>query len=282
MEVQWRSNTNRFRARTQQTLVDFLNVELNLGRTFTQSALLAEGVRLAVFVAIALTAMQSTPAWAQEAGDIGTGMVRSEDGAPLRLVWVQELGPRLGRLTESDGRFTFTAGKPVSLLLYKDGFRPQVIAVSGSEERSGLSVVLAADPKPNLVLRSCKGGTALIPEIEPAGMGGVRLRRGGDADFSSYTATYMYGGSEWNFSSMTGAHVDGIAPGPEWVAGLSSFTVRSLKCARAYWFDLRGVTADGLESRWLGYIGFVEYSKVPPAVARMFDKAIDTGAAARH
>ena len=38
MEVQWRSSTNRFRARTQQTLVDFLNVELNLGRTFTQSA----------------------------------------------------------------------------------------------------------------------------------------------------------------------------------------------------------------------------------------------------
>ena len=94
--------------------------------------------------------------------------------------------------------------------------------------------------------------------------------------FFGYDATYDHGGSRWHLSSNTGIYVRGLTPQPDWVAGLLSLTVRSLRCGEDQWVDLRGVSDAGMKSRWIGYaFSHVEYSKVPPQVASVFDKAID-------
>ena len=207
-----------------------------------------------------------------------TGEVRSSEGSPLTQVWVQPLGSWEGSLTKADGEFLLPSGKS-TLLFLKDGFRPEIRALTGSENSGDVSVVLEPEPKAALTLRPCRrqGGNPLA-ELEPASTRGVHLKRGGDVDFGAYDATYSYGGSIWDCGSMTGIHVQGLTPSPAWVAGVSSLTVRSLKCGDYQWFDLRGTSAEGRISRWIGYsFSHVEYSKVPPEVSRVFDKAIDTG-----
>jgi len=104
------------------------------------------------------------------------------------------------------------------------------------------------------------------------------MKRWHGVESHGYYARYERDGFVAELSSETGVHVGGLSPRPAWVAGLSSFTIRSLRCGGEQWIDLRGVTETGLEStRWVGGIGFVEYSKVPGPVARAFDKAIDNG-----
>jgi len=69
-----------------------------------------------------------------------------------------------------------------------------------------------------------------------------------------------------------------MTPTRDWVAGLKSPPVGSLTCGGNQWFDLRGVTDSGLQSRWLGGLDSeVVYSKIPTSVAKIFDKAIDKG-----
>lgn len=77
---------------------------------------------------------------------------------------------------------------------------------------------------------------------------------------------------------MTGVHVGGLTPAPAWVGGLSGFSVGTIGCGGVQWIDLRGSSAGGLESRWVGYgLSFLQYSKVPPDAARAFDRAIEGG-----
>jgi hypothetical protein len=220
--------------------------------------------------------VSSAPAQAPE--NIQPGVVRSIDGRLLDQVWVQELGTWRGRNTEANGRFGFPGGKPATLLFFKGGFRPLIRATTGSEGLDGISVVLEPEPRAALNLRSCRRHVGLLPELQPARVPGLQLRRAGDVDFAGYYATYKHDGFLGELSSMTGIHVGGETPTPEWVAGLSSFTVRSLTCGGDQWFDLRGATETGLESRWIGEGGsHVEYSKVPAPVAKVLDKALDNG-----
>jgi hypothetical protein len=209
---------------------------------------------------------------------IRTGVVRSSEGSPLDQVWVERLGAGSsnGSVTKADGLFQFPTGKH-TLLFYRDGYRPEVRVVSGSQDSGDLSVILQPEPKAALTLRLCGRKGVPIRELEPAGVHGLHVKRSHDVDFVSYDAAYSYGGSEWYLSSMTGVHVGGMIPRPEWARELSSFTVRTLKCGDYQWYDLRGISPQGLESRWLGSVGYVEYSNVPPPVARVFDKAIDHG-----
>jgi hypothetical protein len=229
-------------------------------------------------VAVVAAGCLSSSSIAQAPKPARAGLVRSSDGSPLNQVWVQHIGAWGGSLTKADGRFLLPTGKS-TLLFVKDGFRPEIRVITSSEDNGGLSVVLEPEPKAAVILPSCKlqGGSPLL-ELQPARFRGVQLKRGGDVDFGAYDATYRYGGSVWDFRSMTGIHVQGVIPTPEWAAGLSSFTVRSLKCGDYQWFDLRGTSASGHESRWVGYsCSHVEYSNVPSPVARVFDKAIDNG-----
>jgi len=210
---------------------------------------------------------------------VQSGVVRSTDGGHLSQVWVQELGTWRGRPTEADGRFQFPGGKPITLLFYKDGFRPQIRVTTGAEDADGLSVVLEREASAALILRSCgrQRGCPLC-EIELSRVRGLRMKRWHGVESHGYYARYERDGFVAELSSETGVHVGGLSPRPAWVAGLSSFTIRSLRCGGEQWIDLRGVTETGLEStRWVGGIGFVEYSKVPGPVARAFDKAIDNG-----
>jgi hypothetical protein len=220
----------------------------------------------------------SSAAFAQAAEKVGSSVVRSTDGGILSQVWVQELGARRGRLIGPDGRFQFTVGKPVTLLFYKGGFRPQIRVTTGSEGTDDLSVLLDHEAVAAVSLRFCRRQRGCpLCEIEPFKVPGLRIKRIHNIEYDGYDATYRHGGSCGVLSSVTGVHVGGLSPTPAWVAGLSSFTVRSVRCGGEQWFDLRGVTEAGLESRWVGGAGYVEYSKVPGPVARAFDKAIDNG-----
>ena len=206
------------------------------------------------------------------------GVVRSTDGRLLAKVWVQELGARRGRETEAGGDFDLPVRKPASLLFFKPGFRPQIRVTTGSEGIEGLTVVLEPEARADLNLRPCTGHRWPLPELRAAKVRGLEVRRGRNIEYASYDATYKYGGSVRYLSSRTGIHQSCLTPTPGWVAGLSSFTVRSLSCGGDQWFDLHGVTETGLESRWVGDGGgCVEYSKVPALVARVFDQAIDNG-----
>jgi hypothetical protein len=139
--------------------------------------------------------------------------------------------------------------------------------------------VLQPEPEATATLRSCtRQQGAPAPGLEIGRARGIRLKHSHDVDFTAFDAQYVYQGAVWGLSSMTGVLVGGWNPAPDWVAGLSAFAIRSIKCGEYRWFDLRGTSADGLLSRWVGYgFSYVEYSKVPPPVARVFDKAIDTG-----
>jgi hypothetical protein len=232
--------------------------------------------RFAVALIAAVDFASSAPAQVPE--NTQSGVVRSTDGRLLEQVWVQELGASWGRGTEADGRFEFPGGKPATLLLFKGGFRPQIRLTTGSEGLDGTSVVIEPEPRAALNLRSCGRHVGLLPELRPARVPGLQLRRAGDVDFAGYYATYKHDGVLGDLSSMTGIHVGGETPTPDWVAGLSSFTVRSLMCGGDQWFDLRGATETGLQSRWIGEGGsHVEYSKVPAPVAKVLDKALDNG-----
>lgn len=217
-------------------------------------------------------------AFAQGPEKVRSGVVRSTDGGTLSKVWVQELGTWRGRFTEADGSFQFAGGKAVTLLFDKDGFRPQIRLTTGSEGADELSVVMVHEVSGALNLRSCRRQREFsLCEIELPKVPGLRIERWHGVESHGYNAKYKQDGFLGELTSETGVHVGGMSPKPEWVAGLSSFTVRSLRCGCETRFDLRGTTQAGLQSRWVGGFGFVEYSKVPGAVARAFDKAIDNG-----
>jgi hypothetical protein len=229
---------------------------------------------LATVVACMLLAASLLPAETR-----GRGTVRSPIGAPLPGVWVQELGARDGAPTNTDGVFTFPLGKPVALLLAKDGFRPEIVRATGTERDNELNVVMRPEPDA-LSLPSCKGrGQPVLPELELAKSPRVQVKRGGEVDFIGYTATYHKNGrAPAMLESMTGIHVGAPAPLPHWVEGLSSLIVRSIRCGGVQWIDLRGVSNGGLRSRWVGYgQSYVAYSKVPTEAANIFDRAIDNG-----
>lgn len=231
-------------------------------------------------IALAAVVGFTLSASAQDSRNVRAGVVQSVDGVPLKLVWVQELGVWRGHLTEADGRFTYPAGKRAALLFVKEGFRPEIRMTTASEAPGELSVVLTPEQEPARSLPLCyrHGRDATIHEFEVARVRGLKVIRCRDVDYVEYSATYTGGGSVARLSSMTGILVGGLTPTPEWVTGLRSLTVRSIKCGYDGWFDLRGVSAEGLESRWVGYsFAHVEYSKIPWAIARYFDKAIDKG-----
>lgn len=161
----------------------------------------------------------------------------------------------------------------------KDGFRPEIRSVTGSEGTTELNVPLEPESGVSPSLRSCRSQRpGPLRELELGSARGLELKRGGDVDFTGYAAKYKANGSVASLTSMTGIHVSGLTPTPDWVAGLSAFTVRAVRCGGFQWIDLRGVSAGGLQSRWIGYaFGHVEYSKVPLGAARRFDDAIDRG-----
>lgn len=208
-----------------------------------------------------------------------TGVVRSPTGSPLGLVWVQELGTWNGRLTEVDGGFRFPADKPITLLFAKDGFMPKIWTTSASKGLGDLSIVMDLEPAGTISLRSCgRLGSGPLRELEPATTHGMQATRRSGSDFIAYSAKYITGGSVVFVSGSTGIHVAGLTPTPDWVAGLSSFTVRAFRCGGFQWIDLRGVSSQGLQSRWVGYpFGDLAYSRIPATAAGVLDKAIDNG-----
>jgi len=165
------------------------------------------------------------------------------------------------------------------LLFAKDGFRPQVVLTTGSQ--SERTVVMQPETEVSLALPSCREhSTEAFPELELAKTPRIGVRRGGDVDFRGYAATYTKNPAVVEvLGSMTGIHVGGLNPTPDWVKGLSSLTVRSIRCGGMQWIDLRGVSEGGLlQSRWVGYgQGHVDYSKVSREAALAFDHAIDHG-----
>jgi len=209
----------------------------------------------------------------------GTGLVYSASGQPLEGVWVQELGTWNGTRTKADAVFSFGLGKPETLLLAKDGFQPRIVTTSGTERPGELRVIMEPSHEASLSIGSCKRQwPGPLRELEIRRAAQLRVTRGGDVDFRGYSATYVKDRTPFSLSSMTGMHVSGLTPTPDWVAGLSGLSVRSIKCGGFEWIDLRGVSALGLESRWVGYsFGHLEYSKVPGNAARVFDAAIDNG-----
>jgi hypothetical protein len=234
---------------------------------------------LAVLLSPTLVQFMSSSGLAQVAYSQGSGVVLSADGRPLPGVWVQELGARTGYLTGADGGFSFPAGKSFVMLFYKQGLRPEVRDISASDAGSNLSVVLRPESAATLNLRLCRRQTANpIHQLEIARVQGIRLRRAGDVDFASYSGAFRFNGAVSYISGMSGVHVGGLTPTPDWARGISSVTIRSFWCGEDGWLDLRGKSAGGGESRWIGYpFAFVEYSNVPSPVANLFDKAIDHG-----
>jgi hypothetical protein len=211
---------------------------------------------------------------------LGSGTARSTTGEPLEHVWVQELGAWSGALTTADGVFAFTLGKPATLLLSKDGFRPEIRLTAGTEKQGELTVVMQPAPDASLKLPSCeRQGAGPLRELKLGTTGKLHVKSGGGADFVGYSATYAKNrATAAVLSSMTGIHVAGLTPTPDWVRGLSSFTLRTIECGGVQWTDLRGVSETGLQSRWVGYsLSHLEYSKVSPEAARAFDSAIDNG-----
>jgi hypothetical protein len=211
-----------------------------------------------------------------KAETLGKGTVKSPSGAPLGQVWVQELGTWKGSLTKTDGAFMFPLGKPTTLLLTKDDFRPEIISTTGAGTDPELGVVL--HPEPNTAnLRCCmRQRHGLLPEFELGKTSQVEVKHDGGADFVAYTASITTTGEV--LKSVTGLHVAGLTPTPDWAKGLSSLTVRSIKCGGVQWIDLRGVSDDGLGSRWIGWgASQLEYSKVSKKAALLFDRAIDKG-----
>jgi hypothetical protein len=204
------------------------------------------------------------------------GVVRSEDGRPLERVWVQELGARRGELTKANGRFQFARGS--TLLFYAHGFRPQVRAVPTADEAM-MQVIMAQETAPAAGFRSCRREKpGMIRRLRPQLLDRMHITSCNDADYSSHDITYNYGKKCYLLQSMTGIHVAPLAPSGEWVSDLSSFSVEGRSCGSDRWFDLRGTTPDGLVSRWLAYpFSYIEYSKVPKAVAEVFDRALENG-----
>ena len=116
----------------------------------------------------------------------------------------------------------------------------------------------------------------MLPELEVKKTPQVHLTRGRDVEFVTYIATFTKSGEE--LASMTGIHAGGLTPAPDWVKGLSSFTVRGIDCGDVQWIDLRGASEGGLRSRWVGYaFSSAQYSRVAEEAAQAFDRAIDNG-----
>jgi hypothetical protein len=203
--------------------------------------------------------------------------VRSPDGEPLGLVWVQELGAPAGNLTKPDGIFILKPGKAAAVLFEKAGFVPEIRLITPSEEKE-LEVTLRLTPEIP-TLESCKQMSAgPIRELRAAKSRSLQIRDFRDVDFVGYSATYSAQGSTAQLSSVTGIFNPGLTPPPDWVSGLSSFTVRGIRCGGEQWVDLRGESAEGLKSRWVGYpLSHVAYSKVSAQAARALDAAIDNG-----
>jgi hypothetical protein len=213
-----------------------------------------------------------------------TGVVRSADGPALGNVWVQELGEWNGSLSKADdGLFRFTSGRPSRLLFTKEGFRSQIRVTTGFERPEELSVLLALESDSRRVLPSCKNqkeqeSSTSLRELKLKRTHDIQLKKGGDVDFVGYAATYTIDGIVASLASMTGIHVAGLSPNPDWTKGITEFTVSNFTCGGYQWIDLRGTSEDGLQSRWVGYaLSYVEYSKVPSEAARAFDDAIDSG-----
>jgi hypothetical protein len=207
------------------------------------------------------------------------GYVRSADGTVLGQVWVQELGKPRGCFSGVSGEFQLSMKRAVTLLFVKDGFRPALRTITSTKEDGQISVVLDPEPSAALKLPLCqRHGIIPIREVVSKNMRHIILTPGKNVDFSSYVAYYEHKGSELYFASMAGVHVAGETPTPEWVAGVTSLSVRSMKCGDSLGFDLRGSTGLGVASRWIGLPGsHVEYSRIPSSVARIFDEAIDGG-----
>ena len=211
------------------------------------------------------------------AQSLGVGKVITQAGDPLAGVWVQELGSWNGGRTKTDGVFRFPMGRPTILLVAKNGFRPEVVPVTGA--KGELNLVILPESGRSVSLGICKRRTENpFPEIEIAKMHGIIVKRETGVDFIGYAATYAANGTAAVLSSMTGIHVAGLTPAPAWVEGLSGFTVRTVKCGGEEWIDVRGTSSAGLESRWIGYaLSHLAYSKVSGEAARAFDLAIEGG-----
>lgn len=207
------------------------------------------------------------------------GTVRSVGGEPLKLVWVQELGSWNGSLTKADGRFLLPSGKATTLLFDKPGYRPKLRTLGGSEAQADWSITLEPEGQAALDLRSCQPvRSGSIHQIKLAPVRGLKIKRGREVDFAAFSAMFTYQGAVAYISGSNGIHVAGMTPTPDWSDGVSSLSVQSVKCGGDYWFDLRGSSPGGLESRWVGYaFAHVEYSKVAAPVARVLDKSIDGG-----
>ncbi len=231
-------------------------------------------------VSVMLVAFTTLVARPLEAQRLVSGTVKSTAGAPLDRVWVQQLGTWKGSFTKADGVFSFPLGEPAALLLARDGYTPEIIATTGSERDGEQTVTMRRDTDAALNIRACRRpGTGLFPELELEPASNVKVKHGGEVDFAGYTATYRANGKPSGvLASMTGVHVAGLTLTPDWVKGLSSLTVGSVKCGAVQEIDLRGVSEGGLRSRWIGYaFGYAEYSRVPEKVAAAFDRAIDHG-----
>jgi hypothetical protein len=224
----------------------------------------------------------STTAITGSAQPLGVGTINTQTGEPLSHVWVQEIGSWNGSLTKGDGIFLFHIGTPVTLMFAKDGFRPQVREVTGTDNE--LNVVMTPAAGRSARLGDCnRRSDVTFPEIRVAKTHGILLKRETGTDFVGYTATYRSKRVAAVLSSMTGIHVAGLTPTPTWAEGLSRFTVGSLTCGGVQWIDLRGFSGEGLESRWIGYgLGHLEYSKAPAEAARAFDSAIERGCCPKH
>jgi hypothetical protein len=228
-------------------------------------------LRLTISISVGLMACNPAILRAQPSG---RGVVTGPAGEPLSNVWVQELGAWSGTVTKADGVFGFPLGRKLTLLFAREGSGPEIRMVAGTEpELSQIMLPLSDTPAS---LSPCRDrGQGLLIEIDLAKVPSLVVKRGGDVDFFGYTATYTAKGATAILSSMTGMHIAGLTPTPDWVKGISSFTVQSLKCGSVQWIDLRGVSGAGFESRWIGFPqGFLEYSNVPSEAARTFDHAI--------
>jgi hypothetical protein len=207
----------------------------------------------------------------------GRGVVTGPGGEPLSNVWVQELGAWTGTVTKADGVFAFPLGRKLTLLFAGQGLRPEIRMMAGTDTESSLTMLPLSDTPASVSLCRDRGQGPLI-EIELAKIPSLVVKRGGDVDFFGYTAAYTAKGATAILSSMTGMHAAGLTPTPDWVKGISSFSVQSLRCGKVQWIDLRGASGAGLESRWIGYPqGQLEYTRVPSEAARTFDRAIGAG-----
>lgn len=214
-------------------------------------------------------------ALARVSGGQVTGRVETDGGLPVAAVRVTDLlSGRFVATSSPTGDFSSAHPAPLVLLLERPEYAPAIRIVQPPSTH--VAIRMRPDSAAGWTVPPCRGAGAAAGPREIRFRWPRGVKRLIDADFHGFEYSYPSRGTA-RLESMTGTSASRNYPPAAWVRGLNHLTVRRVALGSLYGLDIRGQTADGSYSRWLGYFySFAAYSRAPKNASTAFDRIMES------